>query len=1114
MSSQSPQRSRKTQGAAPQRREASPTPSLKEQRDASAREQRQRYVRTQSMPIVSAFTPASGAGNSPLAQHARSSPKQLQLQQQRQDSPPSPHPSLKSGAPSQQQQLVDYDGPDAPRGGPPDFSNETHEHPDFDNPQRAHSFAGAPSSSTTSQQLQSHSPPHHQQQQSQMAQAAMQTHQQQYPPLAYTRPIARVSAPQPFLSQPVPVPTQQQQQQRPVHVTEGDWKMTDDILADIERADFLQKNSKGVPGTEGVAYAGGALSFARLSGQSIPVTGTSPPKANTVDKPHGTAAVKEDGHASGGSSGHSRRLSNQQQQQSSQQQQQRGRENAQTQTRAQRSNSRPLTPPDRESNNTNPAAPARSSPNMHYPAVTVQASTPPALRRTANNISPLTTGSPGPARALKNRTPDRSLPVQEEPDEQDVRIQHPGSILPSVSPSPAPSSDLNPENDLLGLNDDHDGATLVNQEVRKFDRDTQTQSSSGDDTAECAQTPRSPSASLFDHPNHQQDGMRGIHGMMASESNDKSYPNDDLQKKYNDAPPFDPNAFQQTMKKLQMDAMKGQETNPNLAAELNIRQQFQIQQQHRYQQTPYSRNDSRNTYPNWIPDYYQNYPDELDMNFMEDEYMQQQIQNSQYLPTPQSLTQQPRPDAPIPPTPHSQSQGEQPPGPQEPVPRTLIPPFSPAPPGGTPYPYPFSHMRRGYTYPIRPVASGGAVGGAGPPRASSSVYDPAFIQEQLTLQMQLAAINNAAANGMVSDSTLSPSSTPFPGTGPMYTPFGAFISQTRRMGGRGFGLNGGFTGLVAEMGADGGRLTRASTRSSPSHLPVPLPTSRGRGMKKRDRFSSKSGVRAGNNGTVKPRVNPPPRVESTIPRDTSPESFSGDETAGEKFDDVVDVSAGSTIEGREAEDENGEWVDEDVDDEHDLLDLEFHPSFVSNKSRRQKRWDQRWEELIKAFQALDRETDGTLMLLASPSHSTTLHSLQSRSIRRDASLFDSHAMHAIRSSFAQIAGQRRQARSRAERQSLIERLYSLSQASSHEDGSPSSAGNAAREEDLRRALKAALESLNAMRQMYEVRESRWREEEMRIAEEREGMELLLTQAFGTGGVMHPNGHVNGMPNGM
>lgn len=242
------------QGAAGQRREPSPSPSLKEQRDGNR--ERQRYVRTQSMPIVSAFGPASGAGagGSPLAQqHPRSSPKQLQ---QRQDSPPSPHPSLKSGAPSQQ--LVDYDGPDAGRGGPADFPNESNEHADFDNPQRAHSFAGTSSSSS---QLQSHSPPHHQQQQQQMAQAAMQTQQQHqsapYPPMSYTRPMARVSAPQ--FVYPVPVPNQQ----RTMHVSTGEWELNE-VMADIERADFLQKNpnlKSGIPGTEGIAYAGGALSF-------------------------------------------------------------------------------------------------------------------------------------------------------------------------------------------------------------------------------------------------------------------------------------------------------------------------------------------------------------------------------------------------------------------------------------------------------------------------------------------------------------------------------------------------------------------------------------------------------------------------------------------------------------------------------------------------------------------------------------------------------------------------------------------------------------------------------------------------------------------------------------
>jgi len=105
-------------------------------------------------------------------------------------------------------------------------------------------------------------------------------------------------------------------------------------------------------------------------------------------------------------------------------------------------------------------------------------------------------------------------------------------------------------------------------------------------------------------------------------------------------------------------------------------------------------------------------------------------------------------------------------------------------------------------------------------------------------------------------------------------------------------------------------------------------------------------------------------------------------------------------------------------------------------------------------------------------------------------------MNQMKSDFAQIASQRRQARTRASRASLIDRLYTFSQTS--DDGSPSSTGTAGREDDLKNALKAAIESLNMMRQMYEVREMRWRTEEQRIAEEREGMDLLLSQAFGSG----------------
>jgi len=98
-------------------------------------------------------------------------------------------------------------------------------------------------------------------------------------------------------------------------------------------------------------------------------------------------------------------------------------------------------------------------------------------------------------------------------------------------------------------------------------------------------------------------------------------------------------------------------------------------------------------------------------------------------------------------------------------------------------------------------------------------------------------------------------------------------------------------------------------------------------------------------------------------------------------------------------------------------------------------------------------------------------------------------MNDIRNSFGQIATQRRTARTK--RPSLVERLYS---SSSGGEGSPSS--TASREGDLRRALKTALDSLNAMRKMYEVRESRWREEERHMAEEREGMELLMHQTLG------------------
>lgn len=139
------------------------------------------------------------------------------------------------------------------------------------------------------------------------------------------------------------------------------------------------------------------------------------------------------------------------------------------------------------------------------------------------------------------------------------------------------------------------------------------------------------------------------------------------------------------------------------------------------------------------------------------------------------------------------------------------------------------------------------------------------------------------------------------------------------------------------------------------------------------------------------------------------------------------------------------------------------------------------------FQALDRQTDATLVLLAAPSHSTKLHTLTSRSIRRDSgALLKSSAMSTMRTGFRQIASQRRITRSH---KPLVDMLMVRSESS---DGD----GTESREEELKSALGAALGSLSALGTIYEQREARWNEEMRRISEDRERVEMLLSQALG------------------
>jgi hypothetical protein len=142
------------------------------------------------------------------------------------------------------------------------------------------------------------------------------------------------------------------------------------------------------------------------------------------------------------------------------------------------------------------------------------------------------------------------------------------------------------------------------------------------------------------------------------------------------------------------------------------------------------------------------------------------------------------------------------------------------------------------------------------------------------------------------------------------------------------------------------------------------------------------------------------------------------------------------------------------------------------------------------FHALDRETNTTFVLLAAPSHTGKLHSVASRTVRRDSSFRPTEMKH-IRSAFARIATRQHAART----PSLLEQL-SRDCLSSYEG--PSTSASGAREEDLLRALDTAIGSLQALGTIYERREERWAEEKLRLDEDNDRVQLLLKQVLGPG----------------
>ncbi|KAJ3505281.1 hypothetical protein NLJ89_g7501 [Agrocybe chaxingu] len=680
----------------------------------------------------------------------------------------------------------------------------------------------------------------------------------------------------------------------------------------------------------------------------------------------------------------------------------------------------------------------------------------PPLRRAPNSdpqrLNTSMASQTPPLQAIAARTPDRSLPVQEEDEvtskngsgaHSNWQASDQVDEHPFHSSSPTPSSDLNPDGTAQRF---EPTAQAVRRDDEKGDEDRErSQYAERDSTEESGGfTPRSPTAQLPDdtrepyYPNQNipirvpaplparkgRNGsgdqiMRGLDSALL-----------DRQPQQHAPPPSSAAQQPPPSERPPKYAEQRQAANGGQNESLQY-PKYVSQQDYAYNPEPLPHgSNGRYVPPQVYPDDFHSYGEES---------------TSAYI---NAYFHSSRPDAPVPPTPHSQTAAPSP----SPFMGNMPHYRSPAPTAGSPYPYPFNHVRRKAQSQTQRLLQNG--------------LDPATIQEQVARQWQIFAQNN---QGNITDSTLSPTSTPFQAG--LYDHW-AHLHTNKMMR---------------------GMLETASMHSSPSHQPIPLPMFD---------FAPRKKDRGAHAKRAAYTRKPPPRVESTQPRETSPElSSSGEETAGEeRLDPTPDVlpfaaprePAQVPLPNDSPDvDEEGEWVDEeDEDDYDDLIELEYHPAFVKNVSKRRRKWEVGWENLIQAFQTLDRQTDATMVLLASPSHTTKLHMLRSRSIRRQPALASSTTMKELRSNFARMAALRRT--TRPQKSSLVDRLQASALSTSGGDGSDGSSS----QESLRRALDAALGSLSAMGEVYEQREARVLEELQRSREDYERMELLLKQVLG------------------
>ncbi|KAI6155892.1 hypothetical protein BKA82DRAFT_414122 [Pisolithus tinctorius] len=596
------------------------------------------------------------------------------------------------------------------------------------------------------------------------------------------------------------------------HTVEENWQMTDELMAEIERADYAQALSQQplAPGTVGVAYAGGA--------QSGPVYVCEAP-APYEDSVLGR--VRRSGHNSPGDLENGRHLVHTERE--------RHRDIQPTNESVQVRN-RPL-PATPGSSQVRPQPRNLSPKHKSPPYLTTQSSsgegaasgdygsfkrepyqpphtripTPPStvrkpsgapvtsdVRTTPPAASKLASQTP-PLQAMKTRTPDKSLPIQEE-QEDDIALKSTGHLQYDHG------SDLHRDggDDDAIIENDHEYAHNDNDE----------------DGGSGSYMPRSPSASLpelhYIHPVNQR--VASIAKYHRNGSTDQL----GLQS-------FDAVVNQgvpaRTAAETQPPSRPQQNRMFNEARDNCDQRSIEVPQQ---AQQNFNHNHRLHTLYTQVHVDDQNYDDPT----------------ATYL---QTYLQSVRPNAPIPPTPHSQTIA--------PSPSPLVSSIQPSSAAvGSPYPFPFSHVRRNVAY--------------APPTAPSTTYDPASIEEKTPHRMQMYAPNEPA---VLSDSTFSPSSARSPGSG--YDPW-TFLQSSHASGGTRH------------------RFDSMSMRSSPSHLPVMLPalSSRGRGLKRREKsVNLRKAVTS--ESASRDRVQPPPRAESTQPRDTSPEPYSsGEEIAGEKND--------------------------------------------------------------------------------------------------------------------------------------------------------------------------------------------------------------------------------------